>query len=199
MQTMITYSVNRFLHSIIRENKLVYIMEFLVKDRKKDILIEDFIRQLERFLLKAHDDLFDHTRLKYMIFLEEVKEGSKKMKDLKTKTEIEKNEIFFNLYELPKKRNNVLLVILLYYYVHNKHFLRGKQLFNIIYIYLMIIAYRNRLSGRMRSNILKVNRKRFVSMREKLGGEFSIFRRGFDPKRFGPLMFVIITALLALL
>jgi hypothetical protein len=96
-------------------------MEILLKENKKDILLNDFIKQLETFLSKEHDVLFNENKLKYMIFLENFKENIGKIADLKNKDSIEINELIFKLYELPKKRNNLLLIYLLYFYIKNKN------------------------------------------------------------------------------
>ena len=70
---MITYYINRFIHSIIRENRLSHLMEMMLKGNKKDVLLSDFIKQLEKFLKLEHDVLFDESKLKYIIFLEKLK------------------------------------------------------------------------------------------------------------------------------
>ncbi len=196
---MITYYLNRFIHSIIRENRLIYIMEMMITKKKKDILLKDFISQLERFLVKEHSILFDDTKLKYMIFLEDFKDNVKKMWDLKKSDDIEANEVLFKLYEIPKKRNNLLLVYLLYFYIKNKERLWWKEIFRIIYIYLMIIVYRNRLTDSQRNTILSINKKRFVAIRDLLEARISILKRRLNPNLKQWLRYAVIPAMIAVL
>jgi len=164
---MITYYIQRFIHSTIRENKLFHIIEMLLgDDTREDILLDDFIRQLKSFLEKDNDDLFDDYRLKYLIFLDDFKKNIEGMKDLKDTDAIKMNSILFRIYELPKKRNNLLVIFLTYFYIRNKSKIGGKEIFRMIHIYLMIIAYRNRLSHEKRLDLLDLDQKNFRPISE---------------------------------
>ncbi|MDD2486969.1 MAG: hypothetical protein PHS92_01200 [Candidatus Gracilibacteria bacterium] len=197
---MITYHINRFIHSIIRENKLVYIMELLLSEGKKeDILFSDFIRHLKIFLQKENDQIFDDTRLKYMLFIEDFKNNVENMKDLKEKDNIETNSLLFKIYELPKKRNNLLLVFLVYFYIKNKNKLWGDEIFKIIYVYFMIIVYRNRMPKGSREKLIDIDNRDFKTIREVLSDKFRFLTRRYvfiKSRNFKlSLSFIMITSL----
>ncbi|EKE26273.1 MAG: hypothetical protein ACD_4C00348G0003 [uncultured bacterium (gcode 4)] len=172
---MITYHINRFIHSIIRENKLVNLMELLIsKDKKEDVLFIDFIKQLKSFLKKENELIFDDTKLKYIAFLEDFKNNIENIKDLKEKNKIEANSVLFNLYDIPKKRNNLLLVFLLYFYINNKDKLWWDEIFKIIYVYFMIIVYRNRISKESRDKLIEIDKIKFKTIKEILTEKINI-------------------------
>ena len=157
---MITYNINRFIHSVIRENKLVYLMELLLSEwKKEDILFVDFIRQLKSFLQKENEQIFDDTKLKYIAFLEDFKNNVENIKDLKNKDNIETNSLLFRLYNIPKKRNNLLLVFLLYFYINNKNKLWWDEIFKII-------VYRNRMSKESREQLIEIDNRKFRAFGE---------------------------------
>ena len=117
---MVTYYIQRLIHSMIRDNKLFHIMEMLIgEDTKEDLLLDDLTIRLKAFLLKDHEDIFTDYKLKYLVFLDEFRQNSSEMKDLKDSDAIKMNSIFFRIYELPKKRNNLLVVFLAYFYMSN--------------------------------------------------------------------------------
>lgn len=164
---MITYYIQRFIHSTIRENKLFHIIEMLLgDDTREDILLDDLIRQLKSFLEKDNEDLFDDYKLKYLIFLDDCKKNIEGMKDLKNADAIKMNSILFRIYELPKKRNNLLVIFLAYFYIRNRTRLSGQEIFRMIHIYLMIIAYRNRLSHDKRLDLLDLDQRKFRPISE---------------------------------
>lgn len=167
-----TYYINRFIHAIIRENKLMYIMNLIIKDDKKNKFLDDFITQLEWFLKLQYDDIFNDKKLKYMIFLDNIKDKSWNISELKEKDKIEIHEILFKLYELPKKRNNLLLAYLFYFYIRNKDSLWWKDIFKIIYIYMMIIIYRNRLKDNVRYDILNISKAKFKTLSTYLKNKY---------------------------
>lgn len=164
---MITYYIQRFIHSTIRENKLFHIIEMLLgDDTREDILLDDLVRQLKSFLEKDNDDLFDDYKLKYLIFLDDCKKNIEGMKNLKDTDAIKMNSILFRIYELPKKRNNLLVIFLAYFYIRNRTRLSGQEIFRMIHIYLMIIAYRNRLSHDKRLDLLDLDQRKFRPISE---------------------------------
>ncbi len=182
---MITYSIQRFIHSIIRENKLYHTMEALLKkDHETDILLHDLIEQVKIFLQKENDELFDENKLKYLIFLDSLRENVWEASDLKAKNNIEKNSILFRLYELPKKRNNLFSFLLVYFYIRNKNILWWKEIFQIIHLYLMIIAYRNRLSRETRIWLSTMDSIQYEEIESQINRKFHSIKRRF-PIFFG--------------
>lgn len=177
---MITYHINRFIHSIIRENKLVHIMEFIIgKNSENNLILNDFTAEMKKFLSKENDQLFDDNRLKYLIFLDNFKSNIENIADLKDNSDIESNSLLFRLYEIPKKRNNLFTVFLIYYYIKNKNKVDiwWKEILRIIYMYFMIIIYRNRISKEVRENLLEIDKKKFFTTRELLSQKIKWLER----------------------
>ena len=184
---MITYHINRFIHSVIRENKLIHIMELLVsKSKEKDVLLNDLTSELKKFLKQENELLFDDNKLKYLIFLENFKENIDNIEDLKDKNRIDNNSLLFRLYEIPKKRNNLLIVFLIYFYIKNKNRfeLGWKEILRIIYIYFMIIIYRNRLDKDARENLLAIEKKQFYSVWEIINNKIKALSRRYKHINF---------------
>ncbi|EKE30266.1 MAG: hypothetical protein ACD_2C00016G0017 [uncultured bacterium (gcode 4)] len=175
---MISYNINRFIHTVIRDNKLFYLMELLLSENKKeDILFEDLIKQLKHFLKKDNEEIFDHTKLKYLAFLWDFKHNVDNLKNLKDKNNIEVNTILFKLYDIPKKRNNLLLVFLLYFYINNKDKLWWDEIFKMIYIYFMIIIYRNRVSKWTREKLSEIDKIKFKPLNVAIKEKYKILTR----------------------
>lgn len=159
---MLTYEINYFIHSVIREGKLVHLMDALIDDSPTaTLLIDDLIAQFQHFLRKGNAELFDGTQLKYLTYLEEFKAHLEDIPDFKNANLSSRNLTLLGLYEVPKKRNNLFSACLAYFYLRNHTRLRGRTLFKVIYLYLLIIAYRNRLPEEMRTNIVSLSTKEF--------------------------------------
>lgn len=157
---MITYQITRFIHSVIRTNKLMDIVDTLLeKSHQNESLLDDLILQFKRFLQKGNGEIFEQNRLKYVTYLDDFKSHLSDIKDLNTHNSIQINSLLLEIYEIPKKRNNLLSSLLLYFYLRNHRHLQGKTIFKIIYLYFLIITYRNRLDEEKRANILKVENK----------------------------------------
>lgn len=197
---MITYNINRFIHSIIRDNKQVYLMELLISDwKKEDILFDDLIKQLKSFLQKENDLIFDESKLKYMVFLENFKKNIDNIKNLKEKNSIETNSLLFRLYDIPKKRNNLLLVFLMYFYINNKNKIWWNEIFKIIYIYFIIIIYRNRISEQSRKKFLEIDEIKFKTVKEIISEKIRFISRKYTilrSKRLKPVISILWIALL---
>ncbi|EKE28877.1 MAG: hypothetical protein ACD_3C00001G0018 [uncultured bacterium (gcode 4)] len=175
---MISYHINRFIHSVIRENKLFYLMELLLsEDKKEDLLFVDLIKQLKNFLRKENEQIFDDSKLKYMAFLGDFKQNVDNIKNLKNKGNIEVNTLLYKLYDIPKKRNNLFLVFLLYFYINNKNKLWWDEIFKIIYVYFMIIVYRNRVSKWSREKLIELDKLRFRSLNAIINEKYKILTR----------------------
>jgi len=177
---MITYHINRFIHSVIRENKLFHIMEFIIwKNPDNNLILSDFTQEMQKFLKQENELLFNDNKLKYLIFLDNFKTNIENITDLKEKTDIENNSLFFRLYEIPKKRNNLFTVFLIYYYIKNKNIVDiwWKEILKMIYIYFMIIIYRNRISKEARENLLAIDKKKFFTLRDIIHQRVSAFER----------------------
>lgn len=101
------------------------------------------------------------------------------MPDLKDKNSIETNLILLRLYELPKKRNNLLVALLVYFYLQNKEKSKERSLFKIIYLYLLIISYRNRLPENMRCSIVELDVRSYRGFGERISTEWHKITRKF--------------------
>ncbi len=132
---MISFQINRLIHSVIRENKLILLLNAII-DENIDVF-EDFSKQLKTFLKIDHDILFDKNKEKYIIYLDNIKQNLNKMYSLKDKDITKTSLMFYKLYQLPKKRNNLFLVYLIYFYIKNKNILWCSEIFKIIYIYIL--------------------------------------------------------------
>lgn len=162
---MITYQITRFIHSTIRSNKLVHLIDALLEQSHEDEnILDDLIFQFKRFLQKGNEEIFEQNRLKYVTYLDDFNTHITDIKDLSKKDAIEINGLLLEIYEIPKKRNNLLSGILFYFYLKNHRHLQGKAIFKIIYLYFLIITYRNRLSDSMRANIITIDSKRLRSI-----------------------------------
>jgi len=166
---MITYQITRYIHSIVRGEHLGHLMEaFLDRSESTDFLLDDLIAQFKRFLKKGNEELFEENRLKYLTYLDDFRGRIDEVPDLKEKNTIEANLILLRLYELPKKRNNLLAALLVYFYLHNKSKTKERSLFKIIYLYLLIIAYRNRLPEKMRCTMVEFDVRSYRTLGEKM-------------------------------
>ena len=162
---MITYQITRFIHSVIRSNKLMHLVNALLEQsNKNESILDDLIFQFKRFLQKGNDEIFEQNRLKYVTFLDDFKIHISDIKDLEKQDTIKINSLLLELYEIPKKRNNLLSALLLYFYLKNHQHLQGKVIFKIIYLYFLIITYRNRLGNSMRANIVTIDNKKLRSV-----------------------------------
>lgn len=160
---MITYQITRFIHSVIRRNKLIHIVDALLEtSHKNENVLDDLIFQFKRFLRKENDEIFEQHRLKYVTYLDDFKIHVSDMKELSKKDTIQINSLLLEIYEIPKKRNNFLSLLLFYFYCKNHRHLHGKVIFKAIYLYFLIITYRNRLSDEMRANILHMDTEKFT-------------------------------------
>lgn len=160
---MIAYSINRFIHSIIRENKLLNLMEFLSsRTENTPSLLDELIAQIKVFLSQDDEVLFDQTKLKYLVFLDSIKGNIEEISSLKDKEKAVINYILFSLYEIPRKRNNLLLIFLTYFYMRNRD-AQGGNLFKILHLYFLIIAYRRRLPKEVRHELMQMDQASFHS------------------------------------
>lgn len=158
---MITYQITRFIHSVIRSNKLVHLVDALLEQsHQNENILDDLIFQFKRFLLKGNDEIFEQNRLKYVTFLDDFNTHLSDIKNLKKQDSVEINSLLLEIYEIPKKRNNLLSGLLFYFYLRNHRRLQGEAIFKIIYLYFLIITYRNRLDDSIRANIVDVDNKR---------------------------------------
>lgn len=154
---MITYQITRFIHSVIRTNKLIDIVDTLLeRSHQNESLLDDLIAQFKRFLQKENGEIFEQNRLKYVTYLDDFKAHLNDIRDLSNHNTIQINSLLLEIYEIPKKRNNLLSGFLLYFYLRNHRHLQGKAIFKIISLYFLIITYRNRLDDERRANILKM-------------------------------------------
>lgn len=159
---MITYQITRFIHSVIRSNKLVHLVDTLLEKSHQDQnILDDLIIQFKRFLQKGNDEIFEQHRLKYVTYLDDFKTNISDIKNLNRQDSVQINSLLLEIYEIPKKRNNLLSGFLLYFYLRNHKHLRGEAIFKIIYLYFLIITYRNRLNDSMRANIIGMDDKHF--------------------------------------
>lgn len=157
---MITYQITRFIHSIIRTNKLVHLVDALLENSNQhEWLLDDLIFQFKRFLQKGNDQIFEQNRLKYVTYLDDFKTNISDIKNLSKQDTIQINTLLLEIYEIPKKRNNLLSGLLFYFYLRNHKRLQGEAIFKIIYLYFLIITYRNRLDSSMRANIIAIDNK----------------------------------------
>ncbi|EKD29673.1 MAG: hypothetical protein ACD_78C00320G0012 [uncultured bacterium (gcode 4)] len=155
---MITYQITRFIHSVIRSNKLVHLVDALLeKSHQNENILDDLIVQFKRFLQKGNDEIFEQNRLKYVTYLDDFKTNISDIKNLDKQDSMQVNSLLLEIYEIPKKRNNLLSGFLLYFYLRNHKHLQGEAIFKIIYLYFLIITYRNRLDDSMRANIIKID------------------------------------------
>ena len=177
---MITYQITRYIHSIVRGERLGHLMEaFLGRSESTDSLLDDLIIQFKRFLKKGNEELFEENRLKYLTYLDDFRGHIDEVTDLKDKNVIETNLILLRLYELPKKRNNLLAALLVYFYLSNKQTTKERSLFKIIYLYLLIIAYRNRLPERMRCSMVEFDVRSYRSLSERVLARWHTVTRRF--------------------
>ncbi|MDD5197576.1 MAG: hypothetical protein PHN60_01810 [Candidatus Gracilibacteria bacterium] len=157
---MITYQITRFIHSVIRSNKLVHLVDALLeKSHQNENILDDLIVQFKRFLQKGNEEIFEQNRLKYVTYLDDFKTNISDIKNLDKQDSMEVNSLLLEIYEIPKKRNNLLSGFLLYFYLRNHKHLQGKAIFKTIYLYFLIITYRNRLDDSMRANIIGMDDK----------------------------------------
>ncbi|MDD2891962.1 MAG: hypothetical protein PHQ95_03275 [Candidatus Gracilibacteria bacterium] len=174
---MITYQITRFIHSVIRNNKLIHLVDALLeKSRQDESLIDDLITQFKRFLQKGNDEIFEQNRLKYVTYLDDFKTHLSDIKNLGKQDTMEINSLLLEIYEIPKKRNNLLSVFLFYFYLKNHQHLQGKIIFKIIYLYFLIITYRNRLDISTRTHILKIDKKNLRPVGELITNSFQHLR-----------------------
>ena len=158
---MLTYQITRFIHATIRSNKLLHIVETLLEEsHQNESLLDDLILQFKRFLQKGNEEIFEENRLKYVTYLDDFKTHLSDIKDLGKHDTIRVNSLLLEIYEIPKKRNNLFAGLLLYFYLKNHKHLKGKALFKIIYLYFLIITYRNRLDDGARANIIDMDNKK---------------------------------------
>jgi hypothetical protein len=127
--------------------------------QNKDIL-DDLIFQFKRFLQKGNDEIFEQNRLKYVTYLDDFNIHISDIKNLSKQDTIQINSLLLEVYEIPKKRNNLLSALLFYFYLKNHRHLQGKVIFKVIYLYFLIITYRNRLGDSLRANIITIDEKR---------------------------------------
>lgn len=165
---MISYHITRFIHATIRENKLIHTINALLENSEgSEVLIDDLITQFKRFLIKNDEEIFETHRLKYMTYLGDFHEHLSEIRELQEKKPVDVDLILLELYELPKKRNNLLSTILIYFYLRNHTRLHGQIIFRTIYLYFLIVSYRNRLDEATRRNIGLLDQKQYVSLEEK--------------------------------
>ena len=132
---MITYQITRFIHSVIRRNKLIHIVDALLEtSHKNENVLDDLIFQFKRFLRKGNDEIFEQHHLKYVTYLDDFKIHISDMKELSKKDTIQINGLLLEIYEIPKKRNNFLSLLLFYFYCKNHRHLHGKVIFKTIYL-----------------------------------------------------------------
>jgi len=112
-----------------------------------------------------------------MTYLADFKAHIDEMPDFKNKNAIQANFSLLRFYELPKKRNNLLSAFLVYFYLQNSTKLKGKTIFKVIHLYMLIIVYRNRLPVEMRSHMLELDTKRFYSIGERISSWWHGFKR----------------------
>jgi len=155
---MIIQAIKDIMHKIIRKNELSSLMIGLIDDHKD--VIDEYIIRLKNFLNKDHK--FDvWSPKKYIILMQYMKE---EFGDI---WENQLNEILlklYNLYNIPKKRNNLFLVFLLYFYINRKSIIKEKIVFKIIYLYYLIIIYRNRLPYELRYKLINIDKLHFKSI-----------------------------------
>lgn len=162
---MITYQITRFIHSVIRSNKLVHLVDALLEQSHQDEnILDDLIFQFKRFLQKGNEEIFEQNRLKYVTYLDDFKTNISDIKNLNKHDTIEINSLLLEIYEIPKKRNNLLSGLLFYFYLKNHRHLQGEAIFKVIYLYFLIITYRNRLNDSMRTHIMAIDNKRLRPM-----------------------------------
>lgn len=175
---MITYQITRFIHSVIRTNKLIHIVDTLLeKSHQNETLLDDLIAQFKRFLQKGNEEIFEQNRLKYVTYLDDFRAHLSDIKDLGKRNNIQINTLLLEIYEIPKKRNNLLSGFLLYFYLRNHRHLQGKTLFKIIYLYFLIITYRNRLDDSVRTNIVKMDNRNLRPVSVVIGNAFHRFQK----------------------
>jgi hypothetical protein len=117
----------------------------LETSHKNETVLDDLIFQFKRFLRKGNDEIFEQHRLKYVTYLDDFQIHIADMKELSKKDAIQINSLLLEIYEIPKKRNNLFAMLLIYFYLKNHRHLHGKVIFKVIYLYFLIITYRNRL------------------------------------------------------
>lgn len=175
---MITYQVTRFIHSVIRTNKLIHIVDTLLeKSHQNETLLDDLIAQFKRFLQKGNEEIFEQSRLKYVTYLDDFKAHISDIKDFGKHNGIRINSLLLEIYEIPKKRNNLLSGFLLYFYLRNHRHLQGKTIFKIIYLYFLIITYRNRLGDSVRANIIKMDNRNLRPLSVVIESAFRRFQK----------------------
>lgn len=153
-------------------------MEALLDDSEmSDVVLDELIVQFKRFLKKENDELFEDSQLKYMTYLADFKAHIEEMPDFKNKSAIQTNLSLLKIYELPKKRNNLLSAFLVYFYLQNNSKMKGKMIFKVIHLYMLIITYRNRLPERMRNNMLSLDVKRFRSIGDRISSWWHGYKR----------------------
>ncbi len=142
---MINYEITHLIHSLIRTNKMVHIIESMFdRGSSGEILIDGLIDQFKDFLRKDDTEIFEVHRLKYLTYLDSFKSGAKLLPQISERKDAEVNLILLELYELPKKRNNLFSILLLFYFLIHHKKSKGKVIFKIIHLYFLIIVYRNR-------------------------------------------------------
>lgn len=113
---MICYEITHFIHSTLRKNKLIHLIEALLEDSvMAKTLLEALCDQFKTFLSKEHSDIFEVDRLKYVIYLNEFKSRIAPLSPDKQIPETDLHLHLLELYEIPKKRNNLFAILLVYF------------------------------------------------------------------------------------
>lgn len=157
---MIIPAIKDSIHKIIRKNNLSYLIIWLINPNFS--ILDDYISKLKSFLSK--DIKFNPwSPKKYILLMQHLKEEFPDMEEDKL------NEVLLKLYDIysiPKKRNNLYLIFLLYFYLNNREILEEKLLFKVIYLYYIIIVYRNRLPLDVRQKLVNVDTIKFRTLHE---------------------------------
>lgn len=165
---MLSKWIGASIHKVIRDEKMSNIIDSLVDDKVN--VFDFYIDKIKKFL--SQEEFFDKTISKYIVFLRFLK---KELKISNEKKLAENSSKIYDIYALPNKKNNFFLIFLLYFYLNNKDIRKEKEIFKIIYLYYLVIVYRNELPMSLREKIVDIDKLKFHSLADITKNKILLF------------------------